>query len=1160
MTCPACGAAAPADARFCPTCGHALVARPDERRVVSVVFADLVGFTSYSEFSDPEHVKALVDECFEALSADVIAYGGQVDKIVGDALLALFGAPVAHEDDAERAVRCALRMQQTLAALRQERDLTVELRVGVNTGVVLVGALRTGGDYTAMGDVVNTASRLQTVAQPGRVVVGPDTHAATHHAVQYEPLGALTVRGRSEPVEAWLALSAPVPPGSRRRARTPLVGRNAEVGLLSAILDTALTRSRAHLVLLTGGAGVGKSRLASEVAARARDEHGASVFEGQCVPYGEDIWFPIAETIRTVCHLPANATHDAAREGVYAAVAKASGRPPDDPEVARTGNGLLYLLGYGEAFHDVDPGRARDDALRSGQALFGQLAGERPVVLVLSDLHWADDLVLDLVDRLLGALRSAPFVLVATARPDLQDRWRPEPGRHNLSVLNLEPLDATAVSQLVDQLLGSDATPELTELLQERSGGNPFFVEELAALIRETGAGALGALIAGRLPATLHGLVTARLDTLDATERDTIEDCAVIGTTGPVDAVHALVAARHGTEPGSSLEQLADRELLELHDGEFRFPSEVVRDVAYGTLTKAERARRHAVLADWLATGLTEDDGSTTALERVAHHYGAAALLLGELGVVDGVPADLPARALRLLEHAADRARNAELWPTASRLLEQSLAVLPADAPPEVRWRLQIGHATALAEQRELPAARAAVDEILDDDPDPRTNARALTVLADILQRLGDPDGAIETAERALKCWLELGDERGAADALRTRGITNMFIGNLDPAEQDISAALQAFRDSGDRRGEAWALQNLASIAFFRGVPDQAEERLNRSAAMFRELGDYGGLHWCLGILAWVRFQQGRLEEAEVLARDQLTDTEAAGNRWVAGILTMLLANLALWSGRSQAAVTYANDTLARFDAIDDRWGQAQARASLIRSLACLGHIDESLDLLDQFEVDAGREQTGMINRLLRAQVLIHVGAPEALAAALHVTGDEGAGMQIFADANLALGLALLQAGRVDEALVSMQTARGIAETDESGPGVAASAGFALGAVAAGRIDEARQLADAGVGRGTYLDQIQHALAGAFARLRAGDPDTVTAFDQVVAFSDSTEARLDQAVTRLARGHAWRALGRGDADEAAGDAKARLDAIGISALGWDRLFSLAVGP
>src|SRR5260370_17805075 len=188
MTCPAWGGAAPTDARFCPTRGHALVARPDERRVVSVLFADLVGFTSYSEFSDPEHVKALVEECFDALSADVIAYGGQVDKIVGDALVALFGAPVAHEDDAERAVRCALRMQHTLASLRAERDLTVELRVGVNTGAVLVGALRAAGDYTAMGDPVNTPSRLQPAPDPRQAVVGPAPHPATPHPAQHHPL------------------------------------------------------------------------------------------------------------------------------------------------------------------------------------------------------------------------------------------------------------------------------------------------------------------------------------------------------------------------------------------------------------------------------------------------------------------------------------------------------------------------------------------------------------------------------------------------------------------------------------------------------------------------------------------------------------------------------------------------------------------------------------------------------------------------------------------------------------------------------------------------------------------------------------------------------------------------------------------------------------
>ncbi len=465
---------------------------------MSVVFADLVGFTGFSETSDPEQVKALVDECFAALCDDVTAYGGQVDKIVGDALLALFGAPVAHEDDAERAVRCALRMQRTLRGLREERNLTVELRVGVNTGEVLVGSLRAGGDYTAMGDVVNTASRLQTVAEPGQVVVGALTHAATDHIVQYEELGPLAVRGRSEPVAAWRAIGAPVPPGVRRRARTPLIGRDAEVGLLGAIVDTALSRERAHLVLITGGAGVGKSRLVSEVARHAEEVHGARVFTGRCVPYGEDIWWPIAETIRTVCEISPNASLEEARSRVYEVVSNAAGRSKDEPEVARIGRGLLFLLGYAEELSDLDPVRARDDALRSGQALFGRLARAAPVILVLSDLHWADDLVLDLVNGLLGALRTLPFVLLATARPDLEERWRPEPGRHNLSVLNLEPLEGSAVTRLVEELLGDDTTSELVDVLRERSGGNPFFIEEARGA--DPGGGRRRARSVGRAP------------------------------------------------------------------------------------------------------------------------------------------------------------------------------------------------------------------------------------------------------------------------------------------------------------------------------------------------------------------------------------------------------------------------------------------------------------------------------------------------------------------------------------------------------------------------------------------------------------------------------------------------------------------------------------
>jgi len=292
VICSSCGTPAPEGARFCGSCGQPLRAGADERRVVTVLFADLVGFTGLSEARDPEELKLLIDGCFETLVRDITNFGGRVDKIVGDAIVALFGAPVAHEDDPERAVRAALRMQETLATRSAELGAPVRMRIGVNTGEVLVGALRAGGDTTVMGDVVNIASRLQTIAAPGQVLVGPTTHAATAGVIAYEPLGAVAVRGREEVVDAWVATAALLQPGARRRrARGPLVGRERELGLADHALASSITHRRAQLIVLLGEAGVGKSRLAAELASLAAERHEALVLEGRCVPYGEaNVW------------------------------------------------------------------------------------------------------------------------------------------------------------------------------------------------------------------------------------------------------------------------------------------------------------------------------------------------------------------------------------------------------------------------------------------------------------------------------------------------------------------------------------------------------------------------------------------------------------------------------------------------------------------------------------------------------------------------------------------------------------------------------------------------------------------------------------------------------------------------------------------------------
>ena len=393
MVCHSCGATVPAGARFCPTCGAPQAGGPqaEERRIVTVLFADLVGFTSLAEHLDPEQVKRLVDRCFERMVEVVAEFGGRVDKILGDGMLVLFGAPVAHEDDTERAVRAALRMQDGLGRLVTDlgRDSIgqIRMRIGINTGEVLVGTLA-GTDYTAMGDVVNLASRLQSLAPIGGILVGESTHALTSHSFDYEPFGELQPRGREQSLHAWLAKAATAPPGTRRRRRRDVcfVGRHNELTITDAAVDLVVEHHRGLALHVNGENGVGKSRLVDEVISRLRDRGTITVLEGACVPYGvSNVWWPLANALSTYLDLDPAMPLDEVRA---VGLARIGAMFPDHGIVGREQlvDVFAHLLGYPSAIDRLDPGSARSTIHQSVAQVLQAKADQGPVVLSIDDL------------------------------------------------------------------------------------------------------------------------------------------------------------------------------------------------------------------------------------------------------------------------------------------------------------------------------------------------------------------------------------------------------------------------------------------------------------------------------------------------------------------------------------------------------------------------------------------------------------------------------------------------------------------------------------------------------------------------------------------------------------------------------------------------------
>jgi class 3 adenylate cyclase/tetratricopeptide (TPR) repeat protein len=1155
-------------ARFCASCGTPLQRRSDERRVVTVLFADLVGFTSLSETRDPEHVKNIVDDSFERLVADIEAYGGQVDKIVGDAILALFGAPVAHEDDAERAVRAALTMQRTLTDCEAAAGTAgLQMRIGINTGEVLVGALRAGGDYTAMGDVVNSAQRLQTTAQPGQIVVGSATHTATRHVVRFTELGPVNARGRDEPIHAWVAEEALLPPGARPgRGNTPMVGRDHELGLLTRAIDTAFERRRAQLLLVVAEAGMGKTRLAEEVAAIAECDHGVAVLEGRCVPYGEaNVWWPVAEALRSTCEVNVGDPMEVARPLVTARTAL--GLPSETAaEVERVTDGLLHIMGYEDSLGRIDPARAREEVRRSLLTFIDGFARQHPVVVLLSDLHWADDVVLELIDQLLERLAALPVVLIGTARTDLFERWRPAVGRHNQLVLNLDPLSREATAMLLEALAEGPVPEDLRTVLLDRSGGNPFFLEELVSLLAETNmatdddisvAPATGTR---ELPHTLRGLVAARLDSLTVDERCTLEDAAVLGRRGAVVALQIMGSEAHGTSTpavDAAIAGLEAKDLLVLDDGRWSFRSDLVREVAYGMLTKADRARRHYGVAKWMESHAVT---SPADVDRIAHHYATAATLVDELGFVADMPDEIQERALTWLDRAIHQAEAGELYPVVVHLCTHGLKL--RRIPREHREHFLLARGRARINIRELEQAAADVDAAMEsaaEAGDDASRAAALTARGDLEQKAGDLERSLSTLQEAVELYRAVGDEQGVAESLRAYGMTRMFADDGVGATASFLEALDLYRTLGDRRGEAWALQNLAWVAYTGGDASKAEEWLNESVEAFTEIRDSGGLGWATGLLAFVRYHQGRHAEAEAMAERLYIEAGQRGDRWAEGMMRNLLAMLGLWGGRAAESVPHGEAAYKLFTQMRDWYGEMIAAGVLGRALLAVGRIDDGFTVLDESIHRASELPLDHAAEVADAQLACaaaQAGMPDRGRMAPPIT-DEPVHEIGWVDWHVASALQDLQRGSVAEARARLER---LVAGDEPNGYAASALALVLAADGDAAASRVLSLKVAGLESATYSDRIMAMLGGGLGQARIGEEEVAEAWLRTAReLADGTEDRLLAAIVRVAEARAGQKLGHVDADASLQRAQLGLEAMGVNEPGWDTAFRLAAG-
>jgi predicted ATPase/class 3 adenylate cyclase len=881
--CPNCGQENPAGARFCQACAAPLTHAPaahEVRKTVTVVFSDIVDSTPLGERLDPESLRRVVWRFFAEMRAALEAHGGTVERFAGDDVMAVFGVPTLHEDDALRAVRAANEMRRRLAGLNEELrrayGVELEMRVGINTGQVVAG--RADAPTLVTGDAVNLGKRIQQAAEPGEILIGAETYRLVRDTVDAVPLEPRALKGKTDPVPFWRLRSIADPGAAARPRHSSLVGREAELAALVAEFERAATEQSSRLVTVLGSAGLGKSRLADEFLDRV--DHRATTLRGQCLPYGDGITFwPVVQMVHEAGGEPA------IREAL-------EGRSDAELVVER-------ILGVTGAAGEAGGGEETAWALRR---LFEALAGPRPLVLVFEDIHWGEPTLLDLIEYFVGWIRDTPVLLLCLARPDLLDRqptWlAPRP---NATAISLTPLSDADTHRL---LADSELRPTVRARIAAAAEGNPLFVEQMVALLAEEGD--RGETVS--IPPSIQALLAARLDRLTLEERAVLETAAVVGRGFWHGAVRDLAPPGLQNAVHTHLMALARKDFVEsdastlVHEDAFRFRHVLIRDAAYEGTSKERRAELHERFAAWIEANLP--DRVTEREEIAGYHLEQAYRLRAELGLIGEKEQAIAARAADMLGSAGRRALVRSDMPAAKSLLGRALELGGGDHPSRPLLMRELS--AAMWASGELQRSEALLAEALEAAV--AAGARGLEWSARLEQgarrSLTATDATAELgriARDAVEVFEELGDDIGLARAWLGLARVARIGCRFAASEQAAERALAYADTAGDPNEAAEILDSLFTALLY--GPTRADHASARCAEFATHAGGSPLVEAnAASSRAGLEAMLGNFDEARALVTRAAAIYDELEHRLYRAGLSEVAGPIELWAGRPDAA------------------------------------------------------------------------------------------------------------------------------------------------------------------------------------------------------------------------------------------------------------------